>query len=192
MGDRVGIYARVSTSEQSTAMQLSELNRYANARGWRNIVVYEDSGVSGTSTTRPALKRLLADCRARRIDTLMVWKLDRLFRSLRHLLNVLNELGELNISFISLKDQIDLTTSNGRLLCHLLAAFGEFERSLIVERVKCGLRNAKAKGKVLGRPKTRDDAKIRELRRKGLSIRKIAKQLGVAKSTVQDSVKLLV
>jgi DNA invertase Pin-like site-specific DNA recombinase len=114
--------------------------------------------------------------------------MDRLFRSLKDLIVTLQEFSELGIEFISLKDNVDLSTSSGKLLMHLLGAFAEFERNLIVERVRAGLVNAKAKGKRLGRPIKRNEEEIRTLRTNGLSIRSIAKELKISKSTVQSVV----
>ena len=116
---------------------------------------------------------------------MLAWKLDRLFRSLKDLVITLQDLSELGVDFISLKDNIDMTTSSGRLLTHLLGAFAEFEASLIRERVKAGLAHAKSKGQRLGRPKVRDDTRIEELRAQGLSIQAIADRLGVSKAAVQ-------
>ena len=116
---------------------------------------------------------------------LLCWKLDRVGRSLRHLVNLLADLEALGISFVSLRDNLDLTTPSGRLMFHVIAAMAQFERSLIQERVKGGLRNARAKGKRLGRPpKDLDKEAITALRRTGLGWRAIAKQLGVGVGTL--------
>jgi len=183
---RAVIYARVSTSDQSTELQLREIIQYIQSRGWSTPQVYEDKA-TGTNGNRPMLKQLLANARERKFDVIIIWKLDRLFRSLKDLIATLQEFTELGIDFISLKDNIDMSTSAGRLMMHMLGAFAEFEASLIRERVRAGLRNAKAKGKCLGRPKTRDDGKIIELRRQGQTVRGIAKQLGISKSSVAFS-----
>jgi DNA invertase Pin-like site-specific DNA recombinase len=188
IGKRIGIYLRVSTSEQSTELQLREINQFLDARGWQNREIYEDSGLSGANSNRPQLKRLLSDVKQRKIDIVICWKMDRLFRSLKDLIVTLQEFSELGIEFISLKDNVDLSTSSGKLLMHLLGAFAEFERNLIVERVRAGLVNAKAKGKRLGRPIKRNEEEIRTLRTNGLSIRSIAKELKISKSTVQSVV----
>ena len=142
MALHVAIYLRVSTQDQSTEIQRHELISFVGSRGWGEPKVYEDKE-SGTTIKRPALQQLLTDARARRVDVIVCWKLDRLFRSLGDLVAVLKELEELGVLFISMRDQIDMTTSAGRLMTHLLGAFAEFEASLIRERVRAGLANAK-------------------------------------------------
>lgn len=182
---RVAIYARVSTSDkQDVAMQVRELTEYASTRGWELAGVYADEGFSGTNTRRPKLQELLKDSRARRFDAVLVWRLDRFGRSLRELVGMLQDLSEVGVEFCSLKDALDLTTASGRLMAHMIAAFSEFEASIIRERVRSGIAHARACGKRLGRPQVRDDAAILELRASGLSVRKIAAQLGLSKSTV--------
>jgi DNA invertase Pin-like site-specific DNA recombinase len=119
---KIAIYLRVSTLEQSCDLQRTECLAYCQSRNWTNIAIYEDTGISGTHANRPALKRLLADIRAGRVQILLCWKMCRLFRSLKDLVITLQELSERKIGFLALKDQIDLTTSTGRLLMHLLGA----------------------------------------------------------------------
>jgi len=185
---RIALYVRVSTSDQSTELQLRELIQFVQARGWPEPKIYEDKA-TGTNGNRPQLKQLLLDARQRRIDVVIIWKLDRLFRSLKDLISTLQELNELGVDFISLKDNIDLTTSSGRLMMHMLGAFAEFEASLIRERVRAGLRNAKAKGKKLGRPKKRNDEYICFLSKQGLSSRKIAEKINMCPTVVQRSLR---
>ena len=183
----VALYARVSTNGhgQDPEMQLRDLREYADRRGWMVVEEYIDHGVSGTKASRPALNRLMADAQRRKIDTVLVWKLDRFGRSLRHLVNAIAELEALGMAFVSLRDNLDLTTPSGRLMFQIIGAMAEFERSLIQERVKAGLRHARAKGQKLGRPRVYvDESKIEALRGSGASWREIAKQLGVAVGTV--------
>lgn len=180
---RVGCYLRVSTTEQHTELQRSDIGEYAQARGWKALIYYEDRA-TGTSANRPELKRLLIDARGRKLDLIICWKLDRFFRSLKHLVVTLQELQELGVEFVSLRDNIDLTTSSGRLMMHLLGAFAEFEASLIRERVRAGLANAKSKGKRLGRPRSVNPERVIELRARGMSLREIAEVLSTTKSTV--------
>jgi len=151
---RVAVYARVSTANngQDPTMQTRELEEYCQRRGWEIASAYVDVGVSGAKDSRPELNRLMADAHQRRFDTVLVWKLDRFGRSLRHLVNALAELEALGVAFVSLRDNLDLTTPAGRLMFQIIGAMAEFERSLIVERVKAGMRNAHAKGKRIGRP----------------------------------------
>lgn len=182
---RTALYLRVSTSngQQSTDMQRAELEQYAQARGWQIVAVY-DEHASGAKDNRPALAELMAAAHQRKFDTVLVWKLDRFGRSLRHLVNALAELEALGVAFVSLKDNLDLGTPSGRLMFQIIGAMAEFERALIQERVRAGLRNAKVKGKKLGRPrKAVDAARIADLRSQGLSWRVIGKQLGVGEGT---------
>jgi DNA invertase Pin-like site-specific DNA recombinase len=143
----------VSTNNgQDPELQLRELREYAIRRGWQIVEEYTDHGVSGTKASRPALDRLMTDAHRRRFDAVLVWKLDRFGRSLRHLVNALAEFEAKGIAFVSLRDNLDLSTPSGRLMFQIIGAMAEFERSLIVERVKAGMRNARAKGKRIGRP----------------------------------------
>lgn len=186
----VALYVRCSTADQSTALQIEELQSHAIERGWKIHEVYDDHGKTGRNTDRPQFQRLMEDARKHRFDIVLVWKLDRFARSLRDLVNTLQILTDLGIGFVSLKDSgVDLTTPTGRLLTHLLSAFSEFEVSLTRMRVRAGLEAARRKGKRLGRPKKRDDAKILALREQGYSIRQIAKAIGVSPTVVQGSLK---
>jgi len=182
---RVAMYARVSTHNgQDPEMQLREMREYAQHREWI-MSEYVDTGVSGSKDSRPELNRLMADAKHRRFDAVLVWKLDRFGRSLTHLVNALAEFEALGIAFISLKDNLDLSTPAGRLMFQIIGAMAEFERALIQERVKSGLRNAKAKGKRLGRPTVQIDAgEITRLQGQGLSMASIAKTLGVSVGTI--------
>ena len=146
-------YARVSTVNggQDPEMQLRELREYVVNRGWTAVGEFVDR-ISGSKDSRPALTRFMADVHQRKCDVVLVWKLDRWGRSLRHLVNSMAELEARGVAFISLRDNLDLTTPAGRLMFQVIGAMAEFERSLIQERVKAGLRNAKAKGTRLGRP----------------------------------------
>jgi DNA invertase Pin-like site-specific DNA recombinase len=151
---RAGLYARVSPVNhgQDPMLQVRELKEYCVRRGWQITGCYIDAGISGSKESRPELDRLMADAHQRRFDAVLVWKLDRFGRSLRHLVSALAEFESLGISFVSLRDNLDLSTPSGRLMFQIIGAMAEFERSLIVERVKAGMRNARAKGKAIGRP----------------------------------------
>ena len=113
---RVAIYVRVSTFEQHLEMQLNELREYATARGWQIAGEFIDEGVSGSKESRPALNRLMTDAKRRRFDCLLVWKLDRFARSLKHLVCALDEFNHLGVAFVSLRDNLDLSTPAGRLM----------------------------------------------------------------------------
>ena len=188
---RVGLYARVSTlNGQSPEMQLTELREYASRRGWEIVGEYVDCGISGARELRRELNRLMVDAHQRRFDLVLCWKIDRFGRSLKHLVNTLADLNSYGVAFVSLHDNLDLSTPSGRLMFQIIGAMAEFERSLIQERVKAGLRNAKLKGKTLGRPSLKLDwERLTRLRAAGDSIRAISLQLGVAPSTVHKALR---
>jgi DNA invertase Pin-like site-specific DNA recombinase len=188
---RVALYARVSTLVgQSPEMQLVELREYAARRGWQVVEEYVDHGVSGAKESRPALNRLMADAKQRRFDVVACWKLDRFGRSVAHVVVALAELEALGIAFLSLKDNLDLSTPSGRFMFQIIAAFAELERAMIQERVRAGLQNAKRKGKRLGRPPAVvDKARIARLRASGASIRAISAQLGVSPATIHKVIR---
>jgi len=184
---RAAIYARVSTCNgQDPGMQTRELEEYCQRRGWEVTDCYVDNGISGSRESRPELDRLMADARQRKLEVVLVWKLDRFGRSLKHLVNALAEFEALGITFASLKDNLDLSTPSGRLMFQIIAAMAEFERSLIQERVRAGLRNARAKGRRLGRPRVAvDPQEIACLRALGYSWGMICKEMGIGKGTAQ-------
>jgi DNA invertase Pin-like site-specific DNA recombinase len=185
---RVAIYARVSTTNQGQdpTMQTRELREYIERRGWQLAGEYVDNGVSGTKERRLELDRLMADAHRRRFDVVAVWKFDRMARSVSHLLRVLETFNALGINFVSLSESIDTATPAGKMVFTVLGAVAELERSLIVERVKAGLRNARAKGKRLGRPqKIVNTFQLARLRDKGCSWRTIARQLGCSARTAR-------
>ncbi len=184
---RAAIYARVSTANngQDPRVQTRELGEFCERRGWTVLPEYVDVGISGTKEKRPALDRLMADAHRRKFDVVVVWRFDRFARSVSHLLRALETFQSLGIEFVSLSEQMDTSTPTGKMVFTVLGAVAELERSLIVERVKAGLRNARAKGKRLGRPKKPvDPLRIARLRQTGLSWAAIAKQLGVGVATV--------
>lgn len=184
---RAAIYARVSThSGQNPEMQLEEIRQYCASRGWKIAEEYVDTGISGTKEHRPALDRLLKDCRKRLVDAVVVYRYDRFARSLRQLINALDEFSALRIDFVSLHEGVDTSTPNGRLIFGIFASIAEFERELIRDRVRSGLASAKAKGKRLGRPRIAvDSERIATLRRAGESWAHIGKSLGIGEGTVR-------
>src|SRR6266705_3004766 len=187
---RVAIYARVSTTNhgQDVSMQTRELRQFAEARGWTIAGEYIDEGVRGAKDSRPELNRLMADAHKRRFDIVCVWRFDRFARSVSHLLRALETFKALGIDFVSFSEQMDTSTPAGKMVFTVLGAVAELERSLIVERVRAGLRNARAKGKRLGRPRVAVDAsKIGALRSRGLSWAKIGEALGLGEGTVRRS-----
>ena len=182
----MAIYARVSRGQgQDPEMQLQELREFCQRRGWAAAKEYVDAGVCGAREHRPQLDRLMADCRRRRLDAVIVYRYDRFARSLRQLVNALEEFRSLGIEFISLHEGVDTSTPNGRLVFGIFASIAEFERELIRDRVRSGIAAARSKGKKLGRPRVKVDvARIATLRASGLSWPKIAAELGVSVGTV--------
>ena len=178
---RAALYARVSTLDQEPENQLAELRRYVAARAWVAIE-YVDQGVSGAKDRRPALDRLVADAKRRQVDTVVVWRLDRLGRSLKHLVTLLDEFHAVGVGFVSLGEGIDLHTPAGRLQLHILAALAEFERARIAERVAAGLARARRNGTRLGRPEKHVPESVLAPVR-GLSVREAAQRLGVSPTT---------
>jgi DNA invertase Pin-like site-specific DNA recombinase len=186
---RAAIYARVSTANngQDPRVQTRDLVEFCERRGWTLVPEYVDVGISGTKEKRPALDRLMADAHRRKFDVVVVWRFDRFARSVSHLLRALETFQALGIEFVSLSEQMDTSTPTGKMVFTVLGAVAELERSLIVERVKAGLRNARAKGKTLGRPRAVVDARrIATLRGQGRSWREISVSMKIPSSTVRS------
>ncbi len=184
---RAAIYARVSTTDQDPSLQLDELGHYADARRLQVVGTYVDQGVSGARSQRPQLDALMAAAQKREFDALLVWRLDRLARSVRHLTTVAGELEALGVDLIVPGQAIDTSTPTGRLLFNVLGSIAEFERVLIRDRVVAGMRAAQRRGKAVGRPQRLSGGqrdRIVRLRHSGRSLRDIASLLGVSKSTV--------
>jgi len=181
------VYSRVSTvgHGQDPAVQTRELTEYCQRRGWEIYGTYVDNGVSGKKDSRPALNRLMEDAYARRFDVVVCWRFDRFSRSVSHLCRALETFNALDIEFVSLCEQVDTNTPTGKLVFTILGAVAEGERNLIAERVRVGLRNAKAKGKRLGRPtKSVDVDRITSLRASGHSWRTIAGMMRLSVGTI--------
>jgi putative DNA-invertase from lambdoid prophage Rac len=183
------IYARVSTADQTNAIQVRELKEYVERRGWEVAAIYQDQ-MSGAKASRPGLDQLMADARLRRFDAVVVWKLDRFGRSLVHCVSGIQELASLGIRFIATSQGLDTDESNpaSKLLMHILAAVAQFERELIRERVSAGMRAAKAHGtktgNAIGRPRRIfDRAEVVRLRAAGLSIERVARQMRIGVGT---------
>jgi DNA invertase Pin-like site-specific DNA recombinase len=175
---RAAIYLRVSTSQQETDMQETELKEYCENRSW-SCTVYKDRGQSGAKNDRPALNALLGDMRKRKFDVVVVWALDRLARSLKQLLSIAEECKALDVDLVSLKQNVDTTLPAGRLTFMVLGAVAEFEREMLRERVRAGMAQAKRAGKRVGRPALRkfhssEIERMKALRAKGTSVRKLA------------------
>lgn len=184
---RVALYARVSTNNhgQDVTLQTRELKQFVERRGWQLAGEYVDLGISGLKVRRPELDRLMADAHRHQFDAVIVWKFDRFARSVSHLLRALETFQALGVDFVSLSESLDTSTPTGKMVFTVLGAVAELERSLIVERVKAGLRNARAKGKRLGRPRVILDVyRISQLREAGRSWPQIARQLSCGVGTV--------
>lgn len=182
---RAALYLRVSTLEQNSETQGIELRQFAQQRGYEVIQEYVDHGVSGTKVRRPALDQLLKDANRRKFDAVLVWSCDRLARSTKHFLEVLDELNELGIRFHSQREAIDTEGPLGRAIVVIISAIAELERSLIVERVRAGMRRAKLEGRRIGRtPLDVDRAALVRDRLAGMSLTKVAKKYGLSRASV--------
>ena len=186
LGRRAVFYMRVSTADQHPETQRWDLEKLAIQRGLEVIEHYVDHGISGSRTRRPALDRLLEDAHAGKFDVVMVWAFDRLARSVTHLIAVLDELQRLNIGFISFRENIATDGPLGRALTVIIAAIAELEKSLIVERVRAGMRRARLEGRRVGRsPLVLDCRAIAQGRDRGLSLRQLARIHAVSYTTIQ-------
>ena len=193
MGKKVAVYVRVSTKDQSVDMQLNDLERYSRERGLDVFKVYEDNGVSGTKETRPALNELMDHAKKKRFDMVLVWRFDRFARSTKHLVTALHEFRHIGIDFISFQENIDTSSPLGEAIFTIISAMSTLERDIIAERVKGGLRKAKAKGRLLGRPKSKIDiSKLIEYRKQKMSIRRIAVEMSLSKGTIEKALKMCV
>src|ERR1700730_4268146 len=165
---RIGIYARVSTKDQSCELQIRDLRAYCQARRFDLVREYMDVGQSGAKDSRPELDKLMNDARKRQFDSIIVWRFDRFARSTRHLLTALEEFRSLGIQFISYQENIDTSSALGQALFTIVSAVAQLERDLIRERVSAGIRNARVNGKQLGRPMSGVNCeRILELRAEG-------------------------
>lgn len=182
---RAALYCRVSTIDQHPETQLNELREFAAQRGFQIVQEYADHGVSGTKARRPALDKLLADAHRRRFDVVAVWSCDRLARSTKHFLQVLDELNGLGIQFLSQREAIDTDGVLGRAILTIISAIAELERSLIVERVRSGMRRAKLEGRQIGRSRLDvDRGQVVLDRRSGMSLTQVAKKHGISRASV--------
>ena len=193
MTRRVAIYTRVSTDGQTTANQRLVLEQVAEKSRWDVVEVYEDHAVSGAKgrDQRPAFDQLCKDATRREFDVVMAWSVDRLGRSLQHLVAFLGELHAVGVDLFLHQQGIDTTTPAGKAMFQMMGVFAEFERAMIQDRVKAGLARARAQGKTLGRPKVAHKVRqtILDARSDGLSIRNIAKEVGVSVGTVHGVIK---
>ncbi len=187
---RAAIYARVSTADQDPNNQLHDLRQMAAQRGFEIVEEYVDRGVSGARARRPALDRLMGDARCGRFQILLVWAADRVARSVKHFLEILEECRHLNIAFVSYREQIDTAGPLGKAIMVIVGAIAELERSLIVERVKAGLRRARLEGRHIGRPRlVVDRAAVLRDRYRGMSLTQIANAYRISRAMVSKIIR---
>jgi DNA invertase Pin-like site-specific DNA recombinase len=187
---RVARYLRVSRADQNPQLQADESERLIKARGWELTSTYLDHGVSGSKDVRPELTKMMAAARRGEFKVLLVWRSDRLFRSLRHMVATIEELAALGVDFCSVTEPFDSTTPSGRLLFHLVSAFAEFERGVLIERTRAGLDAARKRGVRIGRPRVDVDVeRARKLRASGKSLREAARLLGVGAATLHRALE---
>jgi DNA invertase Pin-like site-specific DNA recombinase len=192
MDKHTALYCRTSTNLQSTGLeaQVLALKTYCQAQGISNFIVYADEGISGTKENRPQLNRLMAAVEGGQVSSVIVYSFSRFARSVTHLLEGLKRFDQQDVSFISISENLDTRTSTGRFVFTILAALSAMEREILVDRVKTGLVNARSKGKILGRKKTRPSELIQSLHAKGFSYRQISKLAKCSVSTVAEELKL--
>jgi DNA invertase Pin-like site-specific DNA recombinase len=193
---KAALYARVSRNNghQDPEVQLREMREYCKSRGWWAYAEYVDTGVSGSKESRPQLNQLMADAAIRKFDVVIVWKFDRFARSAQHLLKALESFNSMSISFVSTTEGIDTSTPMGKLVFTVLGAVAEMERALIVERVRAGIRKAKATGTRSGLPigSPRNELTTEQVRARqvsGESVSQIAKSLGISRALVYKRLK---
>lgn len=191
----IAVYLRVSTEglkggkEQTTDSQRLEIENYLKSKEITNFIVYEDKGISGTKKDRPALKKLMSDCRQGKVSMVVCYKMDRMFRSLTYLMETLSEFTSLGVEFVALKDGIDLSNAAGRLMMQILGAFAEFEASVTKERVLSGIAAARAKGIKLGRPVKSGHSVVGKLRAEGHSVIQISNITKLSRQSVYRTLK---
>lgn len=184
---RAALYMRVSTAnkDQKTDSQRLALEDYCKLKGYQIAGVYEDVGQSGAKQSRPQLDRLMEDAKRGDFSICVVFRFDRFARSTKHLLSALEEFKKLKINFVSISEAVDTSSPLGEALFTIVGAISQLELDILRERIRSGLQAARAKGKIFGKPKQRDDTQIRDLRSRGMSLRGIAKRLGISKGSVQ-------
>jgi DNA invertase Pin-like site-specific DNA recombinase len=182
---RAALYLRVSTVDKHPENQAIQLRQFAAQRGFEIAEMYTDHGISGVKVRRPALDQLLRDAHRRKFDAVLVWSCDRLARSTKHFLQVLDELNELGVQFLSQREAIDTEGPLGRAIIVIISAIAELERSLIVERVRAGMRRAKLEGRRIGRAPLEVDrvALVRD-RLAGMSLTHTSRKYGVSRASV--------
>ena len=181
---RAALYVRVSSVDQHPETQLCDLRPLAAARGYEIVGEYSDT-ISGSKAKRPGLDQLMADARRGRFDVVLVWAFDRVARSVKHFLEILDDLNRLNVEFVSFRENIDTGGPLGRAMVVIVGAIAELERSLIVERVKAGMRRAKLEGRHVGRSRLDiSREQVIQDRRSGMSLTRVAKKHCISRASV--------
>ena len=191
MNKRVALYARVSTDKQTCENQLKELRSIAERMQYIIVDEFIDEGISGATSSRPALDALMKSATQRRFDMVMCWSIDRLGRSLQNLIEILNELQSLKVDLFFMQQGLDTSTSAGRMMFSIFGALAEFERNLIRERVIAGQQRAISQGVKMGRPSKMNDGMknaIKLLRERGIGIKQIARELKIGIGTVYSAI----
>jgi len=182
---KTAIYVRVSTPDQHVESQLYDLRELAAQRGFEVVHEYEDRGVCGKKARRPGLDALMADARRKKFSVVLVAAFDRIARSTRNFLQIVDELDSLGIEFASRREGVATGDATGRLFVTIISAIAELERSLVVERVKSGMRRAKAEGKVIGRARLEvNREQVVTDRRSGMSLTQVAKKHCISRASV--------
>ncbi len=181
---RAVLYTRVSSVDQHPETQLCDLRPLAAARGYEIVGEYTDT-ISGSKVKRPGLDQLMSDARRGRFDVVLVWAFDRVARSVKHFLEILDDLNRLNVEFVSFRENIDTGGPLGRAMVVIVGAIAELERSLIVERVKAGMRRAKLEGRQVGRARLDvNREQVVQDRRSGMSLTQVAKRHNISRASV--------
>lgn len=187
---RVGAYIRVSRADQRPALQADAITEMVERRDWKLVEIFSDLGFSGARDRRPGLDRLLASARRREIDVIVVWKTDRMARSLRNLINMLADFEALGVKFVSITEPFDTSVPTGALMVSLIGAFAAFERSLLIERTRAGMNAARLRGAKIGRPRVAfdlDDARSRLATGEPLAV--VARSLGIGATTLRRAMR---
>jgi DNA invertase Pin-like site-specific DNA recombinase len=182
---RAGLYCRVSTVDQHPETQLSELRQFAANKGFQVVGEYIDHGYCGARARRPELDRMMDDARRHKFDVMLVWSCDRLARSTKHLLQTIDELNGMGVQFLSQREAIDTEGPLGRAILVIVSAIAELERSLIIERVRAGMRRARIEGRQIGRARLDvNREQVIQDRCSGMSLTQVAKKHGISRASV--------
>lgn len=187
---KVAIYARVSTKDQNVQAQLDLCRKHCEVQGHQIFGEYVDIGESGKKENRPAFDEMLKWMRRYRFQAICVYKIDRIGRSLTHLVNLFEEFKKKKVHFISVTQNIDSTTPEGRMFMNIMMVLAQYEREMTVDRVKSGLERARREGKVIGRPKSKINSyQVMRMKNEGMSLRQIATELNSSLGSIQRCIK---